>query len=79
MVRNRYSAKLVQFPMHYAKNVEEELDRLEKLGVVKKVERSDWASPIFCVPKKDGSKRICGDFKLSVNGTERTDHHEHLQ
>ena len=53
--------------MHYAKKVEEELDRLEKLGVVKKVERSDWASPIVCVPKKDGSKRIFGDFKVSVN------------
>ena len=46
---------------------EEELDRLEKLGVVKKVERSDWASPIVCVHKKDGSLRICGDFKVSVN------------
>ena len=67
MVRNRYSAKLVQFPVHYAKKVEEELDRLEKLGVMKKVERSDWASPIVCVPKKDGSKRIFGDFKVSVN------------
>ena len=47
--------------------MEEELDRLEKLGVVKKVERSDWASPVVCVPKKDGSIRICGDFKVSVN------------
>ena len=53
--------------MHFAKKVEEELDRLESLGVVKKVERSDWASPIVCVPKKDGSIRICGDFNVSVN------------
>ena len=56
-------------PVPYAlrQKVEEELDRLESLGVVKKVERSDWASPIVCVPKKDGSIRICGDFKVSVN------------
>ena len=56
-------------PVPYAlrQKVEEELDRLEKLGVVKKVERSDWASPVVCVPKKDGSIRICGDFKVSVN------------
>ena len=47
--------------------MEEELERLEKLGVLRKVERSDWASPIVCVPKKDGSLRICGDFKVSVN------------
>lgn len=31
------------------------------------MERSDWASPIVCVPKKDGILRICGDFKVSVN------------
>ena len=56
-------------PVPYAlrQKVEEELDRLESIGVVKKVERSDWASPIVCVPKKDGSIRICGDFKVSVN------------
>ena len=39
----------------------------EVIGVVKKVERSDWASPIVCLPKKDVSIRICGDFKVSVN------------
>ena len=47
--------------------MEEELDNLEKLGVIKKVEQSDWVSPIVCVPKKDGSLRICGDFKVLVN------------
>ena len=56
-------------PVPYAlrQKVEEELDRLESQGVVKKVERSDWASPIVCVPKKDGSLRIFGDFKVSIN------------
>ena len=56
-------------PVPYAlrHKIEEELDRLESQGVVMKVEHSDWASPIVCVPKKDGSIRICGDFKVSVN------------
>ena len=56
-------------PVSYAlrQKVEEELDRLESQGVVKKVERRDWASPIVCVSKKDGSIRICGDFNVSIN------------
>ena len=56
-------------PVPYAlrQKVKEELNRLEKLGVVKKVQWNDWASPIVCVPKKNGSLRICGDFKVWVN------------
>ena len=61
------SCKARPVPYTLCQKVEEELDRLESQGVVKKVERSDWASPIVCVPKKDGSIRICGDFKVSIN------------
>ena len=55
-------------PIPYAlrQKDEEELNHLESQGVVKKVEWSDWASPIVCVPKKDGSTRICGDFKVFI-------------
>ena len=56
-------------PVPYAlcEKVQEELDPLESQGVVKKVEQSDWASPIVCVPKKGGSISICGDFKVPIN------------
>jgi len=60
-----YKARPVPYALR--QNVEEELDCLEKLGIAKKVEQSDWASPIVCVPKKDGSIRICGDFQVSMN------------
>ena len=46
---------------------DKELDRLEKVGVIIKVDRSDWASPIVVVSKSDGNIRICADFKVSVN------------
>ena len=47
--------------------VGKELDRLETLGILRKVTHSAWAAPIVVVPKKDGRLRICGDFKVTVN------------
>ena len=59
-----YKARPVPFAL---RQKVEELNRLENLGVVKKAHWSNWVSPIVCVPKKDGSIHISGDFKLSVN------------
>ena len=47
--------------------VEHELDRLESVGVIERVSHSDWAAPIVAVPKSDGTVRICGDYKVTVN------------
>ena len=42
--------------------IEQDLERLENLGVLEKVNFSEWASPIVAVPKSDNSVRICGDY-----------------
>ena len=44
-----------------------ELDRLESEGILRKVNHSDWAAPIVLVPKKDGTMRLCGDYKRTLN------------
>ena len=41
--------------------------RLEKIGVLEKVEFSDWTTPIVHVLKPDGSVRICRDYKVTIN------------
>ena len=54
-------------PYELKPKVEEELRRLQNEGILTKVEWSEWATPIVPVPKKDGSVRLCGDYKITVN------------
>ena len=56
-------------PVPYAYNelVEQELRRLERDEIIEAVRFSEWAAPVVSVLKKDGSIRICGDFRLTIN------------
>ena len=53
--------------------VEQELQRLEKMGVITQVQFANWAAPIVPVIKKDGSVRICGDYKVTINQATNVD------
>ena len=56
-------------PVAYAlrPKVEAEMDRLTNAGVLSPVTYREWGTPIVPVVKKDGSIRICGDFKVTLN------------
>ena len=47
--------------------MEQELTRLEHDGIIQPVRFSEWAAPIVPVLKANGSMRICGDYRLTVN------------
>ena len=44
-----------------------ELMRLVKIGVLEKVQESEWGTPVFIIPKKEGTVRLLTDYR-KVNG-----------
>ncbi|XP_017482654.1 PREDICTED: uncharacterized protein K02A2.6-like [Rhagoletis zephyria] len=63
----------VPFPLMEA--VEKQLDAQVAEGLLKKVETSEWATPIVVVLKKGGGVRICGDYKVTLNPVLLVDEH----
>ena len=64
-----------KIPFAREEAVNAELERLVQQGVLKKVDYSNWAAPIVVVAKKNGSVRICADFKTGLN--EALEMHRH--
>ena len=64
-------------PVPYAlkAKVEKELDRLQSEGIISPVEFIEWAAPIVAVVKQDGSVRIRGDYKCTVNQVSKLDNY----
>ena len=62
-------------PVPYAMRVkvEQALDRMVEQGILEPVQYAEWAAPIVPVLKGDGTVRICGDFKVTVNRVARVD------
>ena len=55
--------------VHYTlrPRVEAKLKYLTELGVFSPMEHNDWATPMLPVSKKDGTVRLCGEFKVTLN------------
>ena len=60
-----------QVPFAIRQKVEEELERLQALGIIQPVQFADRAAPITPVTKGDGCVCICGDYKITMNRAAR--------
>ncbi len=58
-----YHAKAFPIPKIHVNTLRTEVERLCRIGVLKKVNRSEWAAPTFIIPKKDGTVRFISDFR----------------
>lgn len=50
-------------PYAMRSGIEDELDRMEREGILERVTHSMWATPIVAVPHVS----LCGDFKVTLN------------
>ncbi|XP_014786330.1 uncharacterized protein K02A2.6-like [Octopus bimaculoides] len=57
--------------------VNDELDRLKKSEIIKKVDYSKWMAPIVCTKKKNNNIRLCADFSTGLNICLKTCHRPH--
>ena len=60
-------------PMALRQKVEEELNRLEQAKIIEPVRHSQWAAPVVPGIKTDGSIRLCGDYRTTVNQAAKLD------
>ena len=64
-----------RIPFHVRDDVEKELERLERLDIIEKVDGpTPWISPIVVVPKKSGEVRICIDMREANKAIKREKH-----
>ena len=58
-----YHARPFPVPKVHEKTFRKEVDRLCELGVLRRLNDSEWAAPTFIIPKKDNSVRFISDFR----------------
>ena len=58
-----YHAKPFPIPKLHELTFKKEVDKLIKIGALKKIINSQWVAPTFIIPKKNGTVRLITDFR----------------
>ena len=61
------NVKPFPIPTIHEPTIKKEVNRLIKIGVLKKFNNFQWAAPTFIIPKKNGTVRIISDFRQLIN------------
>lgn len=61
----RFKARNV--PLALRPRIEDELNRLQREGVIEPIQNPRWSTPIVPVIKPTGAIRLCGDYKITIN------------
>ena len=64
-----YHSRPFPVPKIHERTLKVELDRLVKLGVLKQINASKWATPTFIISKKDATVRFISNFVSSINAS----------
>ncbi|KRY64914.1 Uncharacterized protein T4A_14025 [Trichinella pseudospiralis] len=59
--------KARKVPFALREKIDAELDKLVEQGVLEPVDHPVWSTPIVTPVKPDGTVRICGDYKCTIN------------
>ena len=58
-----YHAKPFPIPKVHKPTLKKEVERLVEIGVLRKINISEWAAPTFIISKKNGTVRFISDFR----------------
>ena len=58
-----YHAKAFPIPRIHEKTLKKEVNRLVDIGVLKRINNSQWAAPTFIIAKKNGTVHFISDFR----------------
>ena len=62
-------------PFASSEEINKELDRLMNMGILSKVEFSEWAAPTVYIRKKSKEIRVCTDFSTGLNAALKDYHY----
>lgn len=67
--------KAYNVPFSIREDVGKEIDNLEKMGILERIEYSEWASPMVVAKKANGEIRPCLDGSKTINPHIETHHY----